>query len=60
MCEVLVDLLNVNVRDAESKHPEMATIHFECRVGAKRVGYPECGVVTRVKDRHAITLSICP
>jgi transposase len=58
MCELLVDLLDVDVRGLEGRHRERVTIHFECR--REVVGCPECGEVARVKDRRAVTLVHLP
>jgi transposase len=58
MCELLVDLLDVDIRSVEGEHRGPLTIHFECR--REVVGCPECGVVARVKDRHAVTLVDLP
>jgi transposase len=58
MCEILVDLLDVSIRGVEGRHREQLTIHFECR--RETVGCPECGVVARVKDRHAVSLVDLP
>ena len=58
MCEILVDLLDVNIRAVEGEHRGSLTIHFECRREIE--GCPECGVVARVKDRHAVTLVDLP
>ena len=58
MCEILVDLLDVNIRGVEGRHREQVIVHIECRSAV--VGCPECGVVARVKDRRAVTLVDLP
>ncbi|MGH3733933.1 MAG: transposase family protein, partial [Acidimicrobiales bacterium] len=58
MCEMLVDLLDVNILGVESRHREMVTVHFECRRVV--VGCPRCGVLAHVKDRHAVSLVDLP
>ena len=58
MCELLVDLLDVTILGVEGHHREQVTIHFECRRGD--VGWPECGVLARVKDRHLVSLVDLP
>ncbi len=58
MCELLVDLLDVNIKGVEGVHRGPVTVHFECR--RVDVGCPECGVVARVKDRDQVTLVDLP
>ncbi|HEY5304722.1 MAG TPA: transposase family protein [Acidimicrobiales bacterium] len=58
MCEMLVDLLDVNILGVESRHREFVTVHFECRRVV--VGCPECGVLAQVKDRRRIELVDLP
>ena len=58
MCEILVDLLDVNIKGVEGAHRQPVTVHFECRREA--VGCPECGVVAYVKDRDRVTLVDLP
>ena len=58
MCEILVDLLDVDIKGLEGRHRESVTIHFECR--RIDVGCVECGVLARVKDRDRVTLVDLP
>jgi transposase len=58
MCELLVDLLDVNILGVEGVHRDDVAVHFECR--REMVGCPTCGVVARVKDRHQVTLVDLP
>lgn len=58
MCELLVDLLDVDIRGVEGEHRGPLTIHFECR--RKIESCPERGVVARVKDRHQVSLVDLP
>jgi transposase len=58
MCEILVDLLDVDIKGVEGTHRQSVTIHFECRRAV--TGCPECGVVARVKDRYRVTLVDLP
>ena len=47
MCEILVDLLDVNITGVEGGHRQPVSVHLECR--RVDVGCPECGVLARVK-----------
>jgi transposase len=58
MCELLVDLLDVDIKGVEGTHRQSVTVHFECRRAV--TGCPECGVVARVKDRYRVTLVDLP
>ncbi|MDH2902962.1 MAG: ISL3 family transposase [Actinomycetota bacterium] len=58
MCELLVDLLDVDIKGVQGTHRGRVTIHFECR--REVVGCPECGVLARVKDRRAVSLVDLP
>ncbi len=58
MCELLVDLLDVDIKDVVGEHRGPLTIHFERRRDV--VGCPECGVLARVKDRRAVSLVDLP
>ncbi len=58
MCEILVDLLDVNITGAEGGHRQPVSVHFECR--RVDVGCPECGVLARVKDRDRVSLVDLP
>jgi transposase len=58
MCEMLVDLLDVDILGVESRHREFVTVHFECRRVV--VGCPECGVLAQVKDRRRVELVDLP
>jgi transposase len=58
MCELLRDLLDVDIKGAAGTHRQSVTVHFECRRAV--TGCPECGVVARVKDRYRITLVDLP
>jgi transposase len=58
MCEILVDLLDVRIKEVQGEHRGPLTIHFECRREIE--GCPECGVLARVKDRHAVSLVDLP
>ena len=58
MCEILVDLLDVNIMGVEGGHRQPVTVHFECR--RVDVGCPECGVLARVKDRDRVSLVDLP
>ncbi len=58
MCERFVDLPEIDVLGVEGEHREPFIVHFESRRAV--VGRPECGVVTRVKDRPLVTLVDLP
>ena len=58
MCEILVDLLDVNIMGVEGGHRQPVSVHFECR--RVDVGCPECGVLARVKDRDLVSLVDLP
>ena len=58
MCEILIDLLDVNIMGVEGEHRQSMSVHFECR--RVDVGCPECGVLARVKDRNRVSLVDLP